>query len=251
MNGNIFVSDLSVAEHRFNKYHFCRGNSNRRKSRIGVILKGNGTYIYLGKRLQVSEGDAVFIPENVYCYSEWHGDPEIKVLYLSCFIHYERFKYEPQRLNIDEGTKTNILQIGALLSDEDSDTLEAYSRFYGLLKTVAPLLTESEMTLDKTMQTALEYITDNFDKSFSVADVAKRCCVSESTLYHSFSSTLGQSPISFLNSVRINVAIEHLENGNATVSQISRGVGFNSENHFRKVFFSLTGTTPLKYRRGR
>ncbi|MBQ8879695.1 MAG: hypothetical protein IJY69_02505 [Clostridia bacterium] len=27
--------------------------------------------------------------------------------------------------------------------------------------------------------------------------------------------------------------------------------GFNSENHFRWVFSNLTGTTPLKYKKGR
>ena len=87
-NEKIYVSELSASKHVFHKYHFCRGNSNKRKTRIGIILKGSGTYIYLSKKLNVSAGDVVFIPENIYCYSEWHGDPTIEVLYLSCFLHY-------------------------------------------------------------------------------------------------------------------------------------------------------------------
>ena len=47
----------------------------------------------------------------------------------------------------------------------------------------------------------------------------------------------------------INIAIEYLENQNYSVATISRLVGFNSENHFRKVFTDITGTTPLKYRK--
>ena len=82
----IYVSELSTSTHLFNKFHFCRGNSNKRKTRIGIILKGKGTYIYLNKRLTVHEGDVVFIPENIYCYSEWQGDPDIEVIYISCFI---------------------------------------------------------------------------------------------------------------------------------------------------------------------
>ena len=104
-NENIFVSELSCARHTFQKYHFCRGNSNRRKTRFGVIVKGHGTYIYLSKKLKVSEGDVVFIPENIYCYSEWHGDPEIEVIYVSCFMHYESFCYEPQKIDCDDDTK--------------------------------------------------------------------------------------------------------------------------------------------------
>jgi predicted Rossmann-fold nucleotide-binding protein len=43
--------------------------------------------------------------------------------------------------------------------------------------------------------------------------------------------------------------IEYLENTNLSISEISRNVAFNSENHFRKIFSDFTGTTPLKYRK--
>ena len=248
---NIFVTELSTSKHVFNKYHFCRGNSNRRKSRIGLILKGSGTYIYLNKKLKVSENDLVFIPENIYCYSEWHGEPEIEVLYLSCFMHYESFKYEPQIIHADPLTKHNVMEISELLSGNQIDVFEAYSRFYKLLQTVIGKMKQSDLDIDKTLQTAIEYITNNWDKSFSVSDLAKKCYVSESTLYHLFQNELGQTPVSFLNSIRINIAIEHLENSNYSIATISRTVGFNSENHFRKVFSDFTGTTPLKYRKNR
>ena len=250
-NENLFVSELSTSRHRFNGYHFCRGNSNKRKTRIGVIVKGSGSYIYLSKRLKVTEGDVVFIPENVYCYSEWHGDPAIEVVYLSCFMHYESFKYAPQIIPTGEAARDEILAIAAMLSDEASDALLAYSRFYGLLQTIVAELKESDVAFDKTLQTAIEYITENWDRDFSVAELAKRCCVSESTVYHLFQKELGQTPISFLNSVRINIAIEYLESTSHSIATISRSVGFHSENHFRRIFFDLTGTTPSRYRKNR
>ena len=245
----IYVSDLSTSRHVFHNYHFCRGNSNKRKSRLGIILKGSGTYIYLNKRLRVSAGDAVFIPENIYCYSEWRGDPEIEVVYLSCFLHYESYKYEPQILEIGEKAKNDILQIAALLDSESPAVLEAYSRFYKLLQSVTASLKPSNVAFDKTLQDAIAYITEHWDRPFCVAALSKHCCVSESTLYHLFQRELGQTPIGFLNSIRINVAIEHLENTNHSIATISQLVGFRSENHFRKVFAGLTGTTPLKFRK--
>ena len=249
-NGGIYVSELSTSRHTFNKYHFCRGNSNRRKTRIGVILKGSGTYIYLSKKLKVAEGDVVFIPENIYCYSEWQGEPEIEVVYISCFLHYGGFGYEPQTVVCDGSVKENILKISELLSLGYLESLEAYSLFYKVLQSILPQMAQSEVAFDKTLQTAIEYITGNWNTDFSVSDVAKKCCVSESTLYHLFQKELGQTPVSFLNSIRINVAIEYLENSNYSVSTVSEMVGFNSENHFRKVFSDLTGTTPLKFRKG-
>ena len=249
-NENIYVTDLSTSRHIFNSYHFCRGNSNKRKSRIGIIIKGRGAYIYLNNKLNVYEGDVVFIPENIYCYSEWRGEPEIEVLYISCFMHYENFKYAPQLLDVNQEIKDDILQISKLLESEDElDSMEAYSLFYRLLKSVIVKMKKSDMAIDKTLQSAIGYITDNWDKDFSIADLAKKCYVSESTLYHLFQRELGQTPISFLNSIRINIAIEYLENSSYSISRISELVGFNSENHFRKVFVSFTGTTPLKFRK--
>ena len=251
INSSIYVSELSTTKHTFNKYHFCRGNSNKRKTRIGVILKGNGTYIYLSKKLKVAEGDVVFIPENIYCYSEWSGDPEIEVLYLSCFMHYENFRYEPQLINCSQTTKADILNISRLLTGDQYDELEAYSRFYMLLKDILPQMVQSDITYDKALQIAIEYITAHWNEDFSVSELAKKCCVSESTLYHLFQNELGQTPVRFLNSIKINVAIEYLENSNYSIAAISQLVGFNSENHFRKVFSEFTGNTPLKFKKNR
>ena len=248
-NDHVFVSELSTSRHTFKNYHFCRGNSNKRKTRLGIILKGSGAYIYLNKRLKVSEGDVVFIPENIYCYSEWHGEPDIEVIYVSSFIHYGGIEYEPQTVTCDTETKSMIIRISELLCGGFYEGLEAYSLIYKVLKSILPQMKASGIAYDKTLQTAIEYITANWNKSFSVSYVARVCCISESTLYHLFSRELGQTPIHFLNSVRINIAIEYLENTNLSISEISRNVAFNSENHFRKVFSEFTGTTPLKYRK--
>ena len=251
MNYNVYVTDLGTSKHIFNKYHFCRGNSNRRKSRIGLILNGNGTYIYLNQKLKVSKGDLVFIPENIYCYSEWHGDPVIEVVYLSCFLHYESYKYGAQIIDADETIKADILQISELLSLDGINRLEAYSRFYKLLEKIIPKINPMEISIDPTIQSAIDYIIESWDKDFSVADIAKKCCASESTIYHLFKKTLGQTPVSFVNSIRINIAIEYLENSNYSICKISELVGFRSENHFRHTFYKLTGTTPLKFKKSK
>ena len=247
--GKIYVSELSASRHVFQKYHFCRGNSNRRKTRIGYIQKGRGAYLYMNKKLPVKEGDLVFIPEEIYCYSEWHGEPEIEVIYVSCFMHYDQFQYEPQIICCSEETKADLLKISNLLSPDFSSELEAYSLFYKLLQDVLPLMEQSEISLDRNLQAAVAFIGDNWDQDFSVRELAESCCVSESTIYHLFKKEWGQTPIAFLNSIRINKAIEYLENTNYSVSAISQLVGFHSENHFRKVFTGITGVTPLKYRK--
>lgn len=245
----IYVSELSSSKHVFCNYHFCRGNSNKKKTRIGIIVKGSGTYIYLNKKLSVNEGDIVFIPENVYCYSEWRGNPEIEVIYVSCFMHYESFCYEPQIIYCDKEIKNNLIRINNILCLGYIEELEAYSIFYMVLQNILPNMIQSNIYVDKTLRNAIQYILDNWNNNFSIGDVAKYCCVSESALYHLFRKGLVQTPINFLNSIKINKAIEYLENSKYSIATISRLVGFKSENYFRRVFADVTGTTPLKFRK--
>ena len=170
---------------------------------------------------------------------------------LSCFLHYENYKYGAQIIDTDNDIKSDILQIFELLSKDRIERLEAYSRFYKLLESVVPKIKPMEISIDSTIQSAIDYIIENWDKDFSIADIARKCCVSESTIYHLFKKTLGQTPISVINSIRINIAIEYLENSNYSISKISEKVGFRSENHFRHTFCKLTGTTPLKFRKSK
>lgn len=247
---HIYVSELSATEHSFHNFHFCRGNTTKRKSRFGIVEKGSGTYIYLNKKIDVCEGDIVFIPERIFCYSEWHGSPEIKVTYINCFMHYNNnFEYEPQKLTNNSKNHNILLKIKELLNGDMFDELNAYSLFYSLLGDLIPNMVQSEIPMDTTLQKAVEYITNNWDAEFSVPELSKVCCVSESKLYHLFQEQLGQTPINFLNSIKINHAIKYLENSDYSVSEISRLVNFKSENHFRKTFFNITGITPLKYRK--
>jgi len=248
MGENIYVSDLSTSKHQFTKYHFCRGNSNKRKSRLGIIIRGCGTYIHLNKRINVSEGDVVFIPENIYCYSEWRGEPSIEVIYVSAFIHFESVQYEPQLIPSEGGLKEDILHISELLNSDPLARLDAYSEFYRILKRILPKMKVSNISLDRTLDKAIGFITDNWSRIRSVGEIAKSCRVSESGLYHLFQRELGETPIKFINSIKINVAIEYLENRDLSVARIAELVGYNSEQHFRKVFKEFTGTTPLKYK---
>ncbi len=164
-------------------------------------------------------------------------------------MHYEQWRYEPQIICRDKKTKDDLIEIANLLSIDYIKELEAYSLFYKLLKKVLPQMVRSNISYNKTLQTAIEFITDNWNNDFSIVDLAKKCCVSESTLYHLFQKELGQTPVNFLNSIKINIAIKYLESSDYSISTISRLVGFNSENHFRKVFRSVTETTPSKFKK--
>lgn len=250
-DNNFFISDLSSYSYTSNECHIPKSHGKKRKTKIGIIEKGTGTCFYLDKKLSVSEGDIIFLPGKIYSYSGWHGTPEIEVKYVNFLMNCSSdiYDFEPQLLTPDDTIRDDLLEIHNLLSGSSLDSLDAYAILYRLLKKIFLILSHSEVNIDKTLQTAISYITTNWNSNFSAKDIAKECCISESKLYHLFKSQLNQSPLHYLNSIKINKAIFYLENSNYSITTISQLVCFNSENHFRKIFADFTGTTPSKYRK--
>ena len=79
-------------------------------------------------------------------------------------MHYEQWRYEPQIIYCDKEIKNDLIKIANLLSIDYIKELEAYSLFYKLLQKLLPQMVRSNISYDKTLQTAIEFITDEFEK---------------------------------------------------------------------------------------
>ena len=64
-----------------------------------------------------------------------------------------------------------------------------------------------------------------------------------------FKKTLGKTPVTYMNEVRIRQAVLMLEKTQETVVDIANACGYGNMGHFITEFKRLTGHTPLEYRR--
>jgi AraC-like DNA-binding protein len=94
-----------------------------------------------------------------------------------------------------------------------------------------------------------DYLIEHYRENISLAAVAKNMYISPEYLGRIFKSGMGQSPMSFLISIRLEKAKELLENGDLTVAQISRQIGYNDVYHFSKLFKKHFSISPLMYRK--
>lgn len=83
---------------------------------------------------------------------------------------------------------------------------------------------------------------------FSIDYLAGRLHVSRSTLSHRYSETYGETPMSAINRLRINLCRELLARG-LTARTAAEECGFCDEFHLMKTFKRLTGRTVGEYRR--
>lgn len=98
---------------------------------------------------------------------------------------------------------------------------------------------------------ALRYIEQHYNEPITVAQLARMLCLSTDRLGHLFREGVGQSPIRYINEIRLRKAMSLLTIGEYTVTQVAQEVGFADYNHFGRLFRRRYGLTPNGVRRGK
>lgn len=91
--------------------------------------------------------------------------------------------------------------------------------------------------------------TTAYQESYSLDGLALEYGVSKFRLCREFSKYYEDTPIQYLNKIRIERAKELLLSTDEKIVDISQMVGIENTNHFIRLFKEKTGVTPLTYRR--
>jgi AraC-like DNA-binding protein/CheY-like chemotaxis protein len=85
------------------------------------------------------------------------------------------------------------------------------------------------------------------DPGFGVRELSAELGLSARQLQRRLRDTTGQSPNSFIRSIRLQQAARLLEHGSEPVSQVAYAVGFNSLSYFAKCFREHFGRNPSEF----
>ena len=85
------------------------------------------------------------------------------------------------------------------------------------------------------------------ETSFSVEDLSEEIGLSRMQLHRKLKALIGLSTTAFINSVRIEKAIDMFDNGCDRVQEAMDAVGINTYAHFSNLFKEKKGITPKKY----
>ena len=87
------------------------------------------------------------------------------------------------------------------------------------------------------------------EEPWTIARLAAEVHVSRATLARRFTELVGEPPLSYLTSWRMDVAARRLRDGDEPVEAIARAVGYRSEYAFNRAFRRHRGRPPGRYRR--
>ena len=110
---------------------------------------------------------------------------------------------------------------------------------------VVPLKTEHG---DDAISSAQDWLHENFHRGFPLDAPARRVGMSLRNFVRRFKQATGDSPLIYLQKLRVAAAKRLLESDHRTMQEISDAVGYQDVAFFRALFQRHTGVSPSAYR---
>ncbi len=101
---------------------------------------------------------------------------------------------------------------------------------------------------DQAIKTTQEYIEQNYAGKLNVQKLAEKAAISSRNFVRRFKKATQNTPLEYIQRVRIEAAKKKLESSTLNVHQVMYESGYNDDKAFRNIFRKYSGITPLEYR---
>ena len=101
---------------------------------------------------------------------------------------------------------------------------------------------------DKQILRIQEPLEEQYTKNFDFNTLAREYGMGRRTLERHFKKATGETPLVYLQRIRVEHAKQLLESGNASIDEICYQVGYMDNSFFRKLFIKYTSLRPSEYR---
>jgi len=109
-------------------------------------------------------------------------------------------------------------------------------------------MTEERGHGDQYVRKAQHFIEREFARPLTLSQIAVGVGMSPRNFLRRFKNSIGDSPITYLQRVRIETAKRKLKCESLSVDEVAYQVGYEDTRSFRRLFKRLTGFTPKEYR---
>ena len=223
---------------------------------IIYVINGHANAFADNRQTVINTGELfVAFPNQIHYYEHSSKGQYIVAVFLPELV------YGLENLLLDNIPKSNALPkkaIGGcenlLLEYAEADGEFADSKRVGLMNLfLAQILPKYSLiprvkTGNTTLQSVLNYCSENFAEDLTLDIVADALHISKFHISHLLNKKLEMSFSDYINNIRINKACFLLKNNDLKISDISEEVGFGSIRSFNRAFKQVMNMTPQSYR---
>ncbi len=96
---------------------------------------------------------------------------------------------------------------------------------------------------------AQQWMESKITTPMSISDLAKKASLGERTFARRFKKATGDTPLEYLQHLRIGKARTFLETTEESIDSITYAIGYEDVSSFRRLFKKITGLSPSSYRK--
>jgi AraC-like DNA-binding protein len=116
-------------------------------------------------------------------------------------------------------------------------------------KNIEKFSSESPISMHSRISEITKYINEFYNTPINLDLLSSKFNMSPCYISRVFKSVVGLSFVDYLNLTRIKKSQKLLKGSKLTITDIAFEVGFQNTTHFERVFKSMLGVTPLRYRK--
>ena len=127
-------------------------------------------------------------------------------------------------------------------------TMVLFLRRPGGQSQYSTLLTQQEEIEDVRMRDLPVWVKAHLSQKLDVEDLAKAAVMSPRTFMRQFKAQFDATPARWVQSLRVEAALQLLQDRNTSLNKIARITGFRDEQALRRALLQQVGLTPKEYR---
>ena len=233
---------------------------------LGLCVKGDGIFVVEGKILTFSAGDfSVISPSEAHLATSSPGTTS----------HWIWFYFDSERILLPRFPEMDLNFLHLLRGGNFSNIFDGKRHSWGarFLEELFTARSEEEKTAwlllmltrlrkhvpataaERTeyggdferIARAITYFGRKYAGPISIAEAARLCGMSQTNFRRIFKHETGESPLDYLNRLRISLAKAELRTGKLRISEIAPYCGFPSLSSFNRQFRKQTGHSPRTF----
>lgn len=186
--------------------------------------------------------------------THWNAARDFKQLFPNVNLQVDKL------IAVEEGIYTNggaysFLNLGLFLVEKffDRDTAIFCSKVFQIeidRQSQSPffIFQAQKNHGDDLILEAQNHIEENLAEKISFEELAGKLAISRRNFDRRFIKATGNTPVEYLQRVKVEKAKRNLEKGRKTIFEVMNDVGYSDDKAFREVFKKITGLSPLDYK---
>ena len=135
---------------------------------------------------------------------------------------------------------------------DDTEALTVLSCFYAVVRDILAIAGSHCATSTAphprivTLRKMIDYVQRYYVRPITLKQIASAGSVGRTTCASIFRESLNQSPIEFVNDVRVRAAANLLVTSSLPIATVAKQTGFSSASFFSRTFHRFMGVTPSR-----